>query len=194
MKTFKQLFEEIWTDNKRKWVSVDLKDLDKETLDKLWNMYETTYKPEGIDNYKEIKQLTGKYKVSWFIDFDKDPDPDAFMIYKEMPNNNFKISLLGSDMSSTGKRLIKNKLYKLLKTKGWYIEASKKMEKILKYQNLPFVDSEEKIKKLIKKKFDMLTPEDKDIEGYVEGEGYYKRRLTNTDINIVKRIYGKPNV
>jgi hypothetical protein len=48
---------------------------------------------------------------------DKDPLPDAFIIYKETKHGN-KIALLGSDGSKESKHNLIKKVVSLLKTKG----------------------------------------------------------------------------
>jgi len=176
----------IWKQKPKEWHSVELSTLDQETKNKLWSMYESTHKGQGLDNYKHIDQLDKKYKLLWLIDVDQDKWPDAFIIYKDMPNNNKKISLLGSDGSETAKRVLKDKLYELLKTKGWYIEGSKKIDTMLTHKGFPFVDNLEDVKKIIH--------ETKSSNIIWKGNGYYERDLTNTNIRIIKRIYGNPNV
>jgi hypothetical protein len=187
--------EYIWKKKPKQWLTVDLHSLDKEVLDKLWEMYQKTYVHQNIDNYKSIHQLTGKYKLLWLIDVDKDKWPDAFIIYKEMPNDNKKISLMGSDGSEIAKRVLKDKMYELLGIKGWYIEGSKKIDDILFHKNFPFIDDEDAVKKLISGEKAASIKWIGKIPGKEErGGGYYERDLTNTNIRIIKRIYGRPNV
>jgi len=175
---------------KKKWVVIDLKDVDKKILELLWDMYQKTYgsqtgeKGLSLDNYKSIYELKEKYKLCWLVDVDADPEPDAFIIYKDTANDNKKISLIGSDRSAVGKRALLDKLYELLKTKGWYLEASVKLEEICRTKGFNYVDNEEHVKSLIGHKAKGMK---------WLGDGYYMRDLTNSNIQIKKRIYGLPN-
>ena len=67
----------------------------------------------------------------------------------------------------------------MVKSEGYTLEASKKMESIMKSKGAPFIDDEKKIKKMVGPKF---------IEWI--GDGYYKRKLKKGGV-IVKRMYGK---
>lgn len=183
--------KEIWTVKKKQWIVVDLKDVDEDIRTHLWEMYQKTYGTQtgehglSLDNYKSMNELLDKYKLCWLIDVDQDPDPDAFIIYKDMPAGNKKISLLGSDRSEAGKRVLLDKLYELLKTHGWYIEASAKLEDICRTKGFNFVDDPEKVKQLIS------GHKSKTMQWI--GNGYYTRDLTNSNVKIKKRIYGLPN-
>ena len=85
----------------------------------------------------------------------------------------------------TGKRVLLDKLYELLKTHGWYIEASAKLEDICRTKGFNFVDDPEKVKQLIS------GHKSKTMQWI--GNGYYTRDLTNSNVKIKKRIYGLPN-
>ena len=195
-----------WTRKHNKWTIVTLSDVDDKTLEHLWNMYYKTYATQGLDNLTR-EQLTNKenlrkegYKLFWFIDLDRDPDPDAFIVYKHLNNNN-KISLLGSDGRAESQKVLVNQVLKLLRGKSWFIEGGLKIDKICRQNNISYLTDEEKIKKLIKKEITMATAEDiiKDGHGYpTDQKGYYKRKLSSFDgedeLTIIKRIYGNPNV
>jgi hypothetical protein len=77
--------------------------------------------------------------------------------------------------------LVKKSL-ELVKTSGWFIEASGKMEDIMKSNNAPVVRDETKILSILgnEKKPEFV------------GDGYYTRSLSMVDKRITKRIYGKP--
>lgn len=173
---------------KKEWVVVNLKGINENTKNILWDMYVKSYGSQtgdsglSLDNYKSINELTDKYKLCWLVDTDKDPEPDAFIIYKETGLNN-KISLLGSDGTAAAKRALLDKFYSLMETSGWYIEASAKLEVICKTKGFNFIDDEEQVKNLIGKKSDTMK--------WISN-GYYTRDLTNSNIQIKKRIYGKP--
>ena len=64
----------------------------------------------------------------------------------------------------------------------WYIEASAKMEEIMKSAGAPVVRDEKKILAILgnEKKPEFI------------GDGYYTRSLSKVDKRITKRIYGKP--
>jgi hypothetical protein len=70
----------------------------------------------------------------------------------------------------------------LCKTSGWFLEASLKMEDIMKSSGAPVVTDEEKIQAIV--------GPDKKVQ--FVGDGYYTRSLSKVDKRITKRLYGKP--
>lgn len=179
---FKTFLNEMVKLKKKQWVDFDLKQLDKETLDYLSNMYRLLYQEEQMDlSANSGEEIAQKYNAVFFMDIDEDKYPDLFIIYKKTEYGN-KIALLGTDGQKEAKKELIRKTIELLHTNGWYIEASKKMEKILIKGNIPFVDDEEKVKKIIPK------------EIFWQSNGYYERKLSKVKVMIVKRIYGKPRV
>ena len=175
---FKKYLDEEYDFPKKKWVSIPLHNLDKETRHKLWDMYVSTYQSIGL-HIEDASKLTSKYKVSWFIDVDEDPQPDAFVIYKETKYGN-KLALMGSDGEKLSKRLLINKAVKLLKTKGWFVEASHKIAEIFTAKGVKTIYDMDFVKGVIgDKKF---------VEELDDGE--YKRSLGALGV-VKKRMYGK---
>jgi hypothetical protein len=166
-----------WNLPNKKWITISLKQLSDEMKDLLWKMYVDTYKNIGL-SVQSKDELTDKYKLSWFIDIDNDIEPDAFIIYDETEFGN-KIVLLGSDGNSLSKKLLILKMLKLLKTPGWYIEASHKVADIIKSSGIDYIKDEDSIRKILNKDIDMLE------------DGEYERTL-GVGIKIKKRIYGNP--
>jgi len=162
---------------KKKWIVVKLSDLDEETRHKLWDMYVSTYQSIGL-HIESINKMVHKYKISWFIDIDKDPEPDAFIIYKETNMGN-KLALMGSDGAKESKSLLVKKMVLLLKKRGWFVEASHKVADIIIAKGVPIIQDMEFVKKVIgEKKF---------VEELEEGE--YKRKLGTMGV-VKKRMFG----
>lgn len=162
---------------KKVWTVIDLKDIDKETRHRLWDMYVDTYQTIGL-HIESIDKLVSKYKVSWMIDTDKDPEPDAFIIYKETSYGN-KVALMGTDGNRLNKRLLIYKVVKLLKTKGWYCEASHKVAEIFLNKGIKVFEDIELIKKILNKD-DVISTEE---------VGIYKRKIGTLGV-IKKRLFG----
>jgi len=162
---------------KKKWVSVPLSDLDQKMKQRLWHMYEETYKSIGL-HIEDVNKLTNKYKVSWMIDVDQDSDPDAFIIYKETPYGN-KIALLGSDNKKLHKRLLVYKVLKLLRTKGWFVEASHKLADIFVSKNINIIKDKKTIEKVLNKPNIQM----------INDEGLYKRKIGALGYK-EKRLFG----
>jgi hypothetical protein len=163
-----------------KWVDVDLKSIDDDGMKQIWKMYTDTYSQAGMDfsadDYSEMKT---KYKATFLKDVDKDKLPDAFIIYKPTKYGN-KIALLGTNGLKDAKRDIVKKLMELVKTRGWFIEASLRMEELLSQSNSPVVTDWEAIQDIVGK--------DKDPQQ--QADGYYTRFLSKAHKRITKRIYG----
>jgi hypothetical protein len=164
------------------WVDYDLKKVDKDGMDNIWDMYKTTYLNAGMDlSANSASELQSKYKATALKDVDSDKKPDAFIIYKPTRFGN-KIALLGTNNKKSAKSDVVKKVIQLCNTNGWFIEASLKMEDIMKSSGAPVVKDEQKI-------IDILG-NDKNPEFI--GDGYYTRKLSKVNKRIVKRIYGKP--
>ena len=166
-----------------KWVTLDLKSIDDEGIEEIWDMYKTTYLNAGMDlSANSASELQSKYKATALKDVDSDKKPDAFIIYKPTKFGN-KIALLGTNNKKSAKSDVVRKVIELCKSSGWYLEASLRMEEILKSSGAPVVRDEKLIQAIVgpTKKVQMV------------GDGYYTRSLSKVDKRITKRIYGKPN-
>ena len=165
-----------------KWVSLDLKSIDNMGMEEIWDMYKTTYLNAGMDlSANSASELQSKYKATALKDVDSDKKPDAFIIYKPTKFGN-KIALLGTNNKKSAKSDLVKKVIQLCNTNGWYIEASLRMEDIMKNSGAPVVKDEQRI-------IDILG---KDKNPKFIGDGYYTRKLSKVNKRIVKRIYGKP--
>lgn len=166
------------------WVDFDLSKIDKEELDHIWKMYTDTYSREGMDfSADDESELRNKYKATFLKDVDNDHQSDAFIIHKETKYGN-KIALLGTNDKKEAKKELIKKVIDLLNTKGWFIEASLKMEQILATSSVPVVMDQKMISDVV--------GADKKIEF---GEnGYYTRFLSKASKRITKRMYGIPKI
>jgi hypothetical protein len=180
IRSFVDFINEIKLPNK-KWVDWDLSLLDDEALALIWDMYTKTYAAEGLDFSADDKsELAKKYKATHLIDVDKDSKPDAFIIYKSTRWGN-KLALMGSDGTREAKSVLVKKLLELVNTKGWFVEASKKMESILKSNDINVIEDPGFIIDIVgdRKKPIMLK------------DGYFTRLLSKANKRITKRFYGK---
>jgi hypothetical protein len=166
-----------------KWVDMKMSDIDVSGMKVIWSIYKIAYTSQGLDlSANSASELQTKYKAIMLIDVDRDTQPDAFIIYKPTSHGN-KIALLAADIKKQdAKRAVVKKAIKLVNTSGWFIEASAKMEDIMKSNNAPVVRDEAKILAILgnEKKPEFV------------GDGYYTRSLSMVDKRITKRIYGKP--
>jgi len=166
------------------WKDFNLTTLSDDDMKVIWDMYTSTYAKQGMDfSADNFTELQSKYKAVYLEDVDSDSVADAFIVYKSTPYGN-KISLLGTNDKKEAKKDLISKLFSMLSSKGWYIEASMKMEQILSaHPSIDAVTDEAVIKGVVG---------DKGLE--IMKDGYYKRKLSKVDKSIVKRIYGKPNI
>ena len=180
----KDILKELEVTPNKKWVDYNLSSIDTEGMEDIWKMYVDSYEKEGLDlSAIDAKELASKYKGIQLIDIDNDAEPDAFIIYKPTKVGN-KMALMGTNGKKDAKRAVVKKLIELVNTQGWFIEASKKMEDIMKSVNAPVIDDEEVVRAVVG-----AHKEPKMI-----GDGYYERYLKKVNKKIIKRIYGKPNV
>ena len=164
-----------------RWVELDLSKIDDAGMQLIWDMYTSTYAKQGMDlSADDWREMQSKYKATALKDVDNDKEPDAFIVYKPTQYGN-KIALLGTNNKSQAKTDVVKKLMELVKSKGWFIEASLKMEEILKASGAPVITDETMIRDVV--------GDDKKPE--FEGDGYYTRFLSKAGKRIRKRIYGK---
>jgi len=163
---------------KKKWVTKNLSNLDQDVLDEIWDMFEHTYKSIGLV-VSNLNELTSKYKIAMLVDIDKDPVPDAFIIYKETRSGN-KIALAGTDGSKPAKSFLVKQMLLLLKKKGWFIEASHRLAEIFESSGVNIVDDKEKVERAL----------NKDIK-WLGKDGKYERKVGGS-IKAVKQLFGNP--
>ena len=186
MENWRQYIREEEDDSFSQWVDVDLASLAPDVLERVWEMYTSTYLSMGMDLSAPDAQGLIKYKAVFLIDVDSPPDgvPDAFILYKPTSFGN-KIALLGTCQEDrcrairNAKRALVKKMFELLRSTGYFIEAGEKIEEILRTSNIPYVCDEIKIKDFLGKKFIRFLD-----------DCYYERRLAMATTTVVKRIYG----
>jgi hypothetical protein len=181
LKTYSEFLNELEIPSNR-WVDLDLSKLDKAGVDLIWKMYTDTYSKEGMDfSADDANELKTKYKATYLKDVDQDHLPDAFIIYKETVYGN-KISLLGTNDKKEAKRDLIKKVIELLNSKGWFIEASLKMEQLLSTSKVPVIKDQKMIEDVV----------GKDKKPEMGKDGYYTRFLSKASKRIEKRMYGIP--
>jgi hypothetical protein len=180
----KDILTEIEVTPPMQWKDYNLNTIDPQGKETIWSMYKDTYEKEGLDlSANSAQELASKYKAINLMDVDSDKEPDAFIIYKPTSYGN-KIALLGTNGKREAKKQLVMKVIKLVNTKGWFIEASKKMETLMKQSNAPVVRDPNMITTIVGKH---KNPE-------IKNDGYFTRLLSKVNKRITKRIYGKPNL
>lgn len=179
---FSQYLDEMTNLPSKQWVDYDMKSLDAETMEVIWNMYVKTYGQEGLAfNAKNTDDLQQKYNSIFLMDVDKDKIPDAFIIYRKTPFGN-KLALSGNNGSTSAKVAFIKKLTELMKTHGWYVEASKKIEKFMISIKAPIIDDEQIVRTVLNKDLNWLN------------NGYYERNISGIEGKVTKRMFGNPKI
>ena len=180
VKIFEDFVNEFEIPSNR-WIEMDLKKIDKEGMQQIWDMYTKTYLDAGMDlSADDWEEMQAKYKATALKDVDDDHTPDAFIIYKPTKWGN-KIALLGTNGKKEAKSDIVKKLLQLVNTRGWFIEASLRMEELLSQAKAPVITDQEMI-------IDVVGL---DKKPEFTQDGYYTRYLSKAGKRITKRIYGK---
>jgi len=170
------LLEDYDLDNhpKKKWITQKLSTIDSKILDNIFKDYKAVYQAQGMQlSAFSASELKSGYEIVMLIDVDKDPMPDAFIFTRGS-----RVKLLATDGGSLSKSLVVKKVVKMVKT-SYSLEASKKMDDIMKGKGAPPILDKKKIEKMVGPKFI------KHLE-----DGYYERKLKKGG-NVVKRMYGK---
>jgi len=178
---FRSLIKEDIELKSGEWKEYNLSSLSDDDMKIIWDMYSNTYSKNGLDfSANDFKELRNKYKGVYIEDVDNCGHPDAFIIFKPTEFGN-KIALLGANDKKEAKKELLRQLFKLLKTSGWFIEASMKIEDILSKSDIPVIEDPKVINSIAGHKgLELLD------------NGYYKRKLSKVDKTITKRLYGKP--
>ena len=108
------------------------------------------------------------------IDVDEDPMPDAFILLRKG-----RIKLLATDGGREAKKAVVQKVVDMVKSEGYTLEASKKMNDIMIAKGAPVIMDQPRLEKMVGPKFI------KHLE-----DGYYERDLKKGG-TVVKRMYGK---
>ena len=160
---------------KKKWLIQDLASIDPKIMEYLFKQYKAVYSAEGMDlSAFSASELQAGYELVMLIDVDKDPMPDAFIFTRKK-----RVKLLATDGQSASKSAVVKKVVNMVKSEGYSLEASKKMDDIMKGKGAPAIIDKEKIEKMVGKKF-IAHKQD----------GYYERKLKKGG-NVIKRMYGK---
>lgn len=171
----------IKTFPQNKWVQVAWSELSGRMQDEVWDVYDLSYGKIG-KHVPDIASFAKKYRFLHLIDVDDDLAPDTFIAYKTT-HAGYKIALGGTDGSRIAKKAMILKMKDLIRTPGWYAEASHKISDILESAGAKAIDDEEVVRKVLK---------GKDIEWL--GDGKYSRQLGSSSLSAAKSLYGTPKI
>jgi len=138
----KQLIkEEIAKYPKGKWVKPKIEKSGEELVDLVQNAYKKTSEGSFINSVGDLAPS------EWIAkDFNEDPKLDITIFYRKPRTNEtwngFKIQGVGHNGSDEAKEKLLKKVEELLKTSGYWLEASEALEHILYKRNVPYVDDE----------------------------------------------------
>ena len=181
---FKSYVTEKVIQKKHTWYDDNFKNLSDDEQDKLWDMFLSTYKRlPGGPQYKSQNELERDNIQNdvMVIDVDEDPTEDVFILYKSTKFGN-KIISLGTNNNIHAKKAMMDKMIEVLKTAGYYCEASGVLKEILISRDVPIVDSERDVEKVLLK----------DIHWLNDG-GNYMREITGVGVK-TKMLMGRPKL
>jgi len=160
---------------KKEWIKQDLTTIDPSIMEELFQMYKTVYAAEGLGlSAFSASELQSSYEIVMLIDVDEDPMPDAFILLRKG-----RIKLLATDGGREAKKAVVQKVVDMVKSEGYTLEASKKMNDIMIAKGAPIIMDQPRLERMVGSKFI------KHLE-----DGYYERDLKKGG-TVVKRMYGK---
>ncbi len=165
---------------KGKWIKPMISIRGEELIDLVQTAYKKT--PEG-----SFINSTGDLKPSEWLakDFHNDDKLDITIFYRYPRNNEKwkgqKIQGIGHDGSKEAKDLVLTKLIELLRIRGWWVEASDKLEEVLYKNKVSYIKDEFLLKKLYN---------DKNLQ-LIGDKGKYNRYLGNNK-KIQETTFGNP--
>jgi len=188
-------FSDYSSGQKNKWIDLphgELKD-DSENIDiadELFDLINKSYADiGGHTKIKTVADIPAGYDTWLAVNIDKDPDPDATYVGKKKSAGT-KMTGGATDGSIAAKDVYLAKIAELLTTQGNYAEMSHAMAHIMiKYNDAPFVDNEEDVRKVLGKDIRWIGPHP---DGkYPNHPGWYERMLGGK--LHLKILLGKPN-
>jgi hypothetical protein len=176
----------------QKWRSVPLIKLSEKQLQRLFEIYESSYRYVGlhpqIQNPNEII-TSRKYHNALLIDLNRNNKPDAFIIYKTTNIGN-KLTLFGADSNIPGaKSKAVSKIVDLFGKNGWYGETNTKSKpySVFKKNNVNMINNSDKIKQI-------LTSLEIPLETVkMYDDGTYERTIGGSLVSR-EQIFGHPNL
>jgi hypothetical protein len=192
MKSFRKFLEEEVKLPNRKFIKLptNLLGQNNDITQNVFDMIDKTYKNiGGYPDFKKPSDLPDNH-TDWFAaDVDKDPDADITTFGKTKAGN-YKLTGAASDGSDAAKKFLINKVGKLMKTSGNYVEASDGLAHVLiTRKKVPFVGDEESIQKLLPGKTFKFVGENPNGK-YPGYDGWYERDIGGT--KHLKIILGNP--
>jgi hypothetical protein len=192
MKSFRKFLEEEIKLPNRKFIKLptNLLGQNNDITQNVFDMIDKTYKNiGGYPDFKKPSDLPDNH-TDWFAaDVDKDPDADITTFGKTKAGN-YKLTGAASDGSDAAKKFLINKVGKLMKTSGNYVEASDGLAHVLiTRKKVPFVGDEESIQKLLPGKTFKFVGENPNGK-YPGYDGWYERDIGGT--KHLKIILGNP--
>lgn len=161
------------------WYKLDTKDILK-ISDNIIDLVQTAYKNTPDGSYVNSKSDL-KRSVFWnAIDVDDDFEADAVVFGRKSPQG-IKIQGLGHDGKKKTKGEVIERLVKILKKPGHWVEASDALEKVLYKTGLPYVKSAKVVNSI-------FPGSDAKMTG---NKGQYTRKLENGR-EITETIFGNP--
>ena len=192
MKSFRKFLEEEIKLPNRKFVKLptNLLGQNNDITQNVFDMIDKTYRSiGGYPDFKKPSDLPDNH-TDWFVaDVDKDPDADITTFGKAKAGN-YKLTGAASDGSDAAKKFLINKVGKLMRTSGNYVEASDGLAHVLiTRKKVPFVGDEESIQKLLPGKTFKFVGENPNGK-YPGYDGWYERDIGGT--KHLKIILGNP--
>ena len=192
MKSLRKFLEEEIKLPNRKFIKLptNLLGQNNDITQNVFDMIDKTYKNiGGYPDFKKPSDLPDNH-TDWFAaDVDKDPDADITTFGKTKAGN-YKLTGAASDGSDAAKKFLINKVGKLMKTSGNYVEASDGLAHVLiTRKKVPFVGDEESIQKLLPGKTFKFVGENPNGK-YPGYDGWYERDIGGT--KHLKIILGNP--
>lgn len=177
---------------KNKWILFNPRKYKDELKDELFNLIYNAY--QSIGGHAKIKSPDDVFSdpdwTYWSgVDIDEDPDLDVIIFGQKTPFG-IKMSGVGHDGEKSSKKSFLQKQVAELNLRGHYAEVSEKLAEILLSQNVPIVNSQEDVEKIIGKSVQWLGKHPTDSS--MPGDGWYSRKIGGVDHE--KILVGKPKI
>lgn len=177
---------------KNKWILFNPRKYKEELKDELFDLIYNAY--ESIGGHAKIKTSDDVFSdPDWTYwsgnDIDEDPELDVIIFGQKTPFG-IKLSGVGHDGEKESKKSFLARQSAELNLKGHFAEVSEKLAEILLKQNVPVVNDQETVEKILGKSVQWLGKHPKDPS--MPGNGWYSRKIGGVEHE--KILVGKPKV
>ena len=195
----KHLNEKVFADyeaEKGQWIEIPTNDLKNDSdnvdlTDEIYSLIDIAYAPIGGHfDFNSAADIPSDHNSWLAMDWDDDPEPDVLRVGKQK-SGGVKMTAAGHDGQKRSKGFYIRKTIEMLSMPGFYAEMSKRIADIMIGSNVPYVDNEETVRKVLGPGKPICWLGDHPDGKHPDCKGWYTRDLCGNEAEL-KIMLGTP--